>query len=155
MNQIPNPSPEFFQQLGILLSGTHALQEHAAQHVQVSLAGDADNLIDLGFKLVFETDTVKFLQHSQEPWRRIEIIGRDVPVHEAWAFPAVNHFEIADGNFNRSTNFEEVSDQRSLKPELHRCMYRHIASGVVIQLLWRKVQIFDGVFPADTGNGGE
>lgn len=97
--------------------------------------------------LCTEDGSSYFLVNSRG--RRIEIIradNADRPEHEAWAVPSLEEYQRLLGNFVRGTNTFAIIGQPFYSESLCFAFFSHTVTNEVVEILWRKEQIFENFF---------
>jgi|GEM_PF-1745565 len=123
----------------------HPVPEHIAIHrSRRDVAHEAHTLSRVGFKIVSETLTATFVE-NKTTGIRLKIIEPDVEQHVAWAVRArIKFFELEDA-FRNNHQFAACGN-RIRNTDFLAVRFRHVQSGAVIQLVWRKKQLFKGIF---------
>jgi len=81
---------------------------------------------------------------------RLEIIEPDVEQHVAWAVRTRDKFFKLEDAFRNNYQFAACGN-RLQNDDLLAVLFRHTQSGAVIQLVWRKKQLFEGIFEGTAG----
>jgi hypothetical protein len=120
------------------------IHEHEAVHVH-----DIDIAITgyqkLGYKLIKRLEKVAFIQSPSE--KRLELIPSNVPEHNAWATKSLHDWEYAYFKLRELQLFTQMPEYDiTLGDDFRAVMFQDQKYGVVIQLVWRKEQIFEELF---------
>ena len=150
MKKTPLPiTLPFLSNVAACLTENAKLEHRAIMAYNRTVAEAAQVFKDyLGYKHVLYTGTVYFLKN----WTsgdQIEIIPGDdqkFVEHEAFAVPTAAEFDILYENFYSAKDKFEYREGSTLGEELRLALFTHEAPGRVVQLIWRKTQIFEGFF---------
>jgi hypothetical protein len=138
-------SADFMAATAQCLNGTAAIHEHVAWHANMSLEEDRDALKMLGYEVLAEvTDIAIFLARGND---RIELIQPHIPAHQAWLVLNRANLDGLERKFGKHPEFTFL-DGEGLKFDLAHLvtrMFQHV-SGPVVQLVWRKKQIYKVLF---------
>lgn len=139
-------SPTAMLSLSSVFQNIRAVHEHTSWGTD-DLTGTAALLGQLGHEVVFEVPNVAiFLKQSNGGETRIELVRENVTQHEAWAVETQAEW------LELERRFEEKYPEYTFVPNefkfdhLWAKMYRH-AEGGVVQIIWRKQQVYQGLFP--------
>lgn len=128
--------------------------EHRAVRVHRGFAEDLQQYALLGYQVAHQqSDTAVFLRHERSG-DRIELISPDALEHMAYALPdrrTAEHVVLRLGErMTHQTGFVKVEGSTHDDSDLLAAMFRHIETGEVIQIIWRRHQIYPEVFQAAT-----
>jgi hypothetical protein len=145
MSKILNPQA----MLAVLkvMAGVNAVHEHTAWNVEMNLEQDTAALQMLGHSVVLEVPGIAVFtaRGKGDDQIRIELIQQGVKQHEAWLVKTLADFMTLRERFSHSHDFK-MNPKEHLYPHLHATMFIHKSSGGVIQIVWRRKQIYPGLF---------
>ncbi|MES2088124.1 MAG: hypothetical protein V4467_04010 [Patescibacteria group bacterium] len=121
--------------------------EHSAFWVHDSLKADLACYEKLGYTVLKTTDEIAWIQRDNS---RIELIPRNTQEHEAWATSTATGFgnlyaHLTEDLSEDCSAFEQVTELKDTR-DLKHCMFRHRATGQVVQIIWRLFPIYKFVF---------
>jgi hypothetical protein len=123
-------------------TGVRAVHEHHAWCVELNLDDDTAIMKSMGFRVrLVVPDIAVFLNRGSI---RVELIKRGVPAHEAWLVKTRVGFDDLCRAFHASPEFTALKNVYDL-PHLKTAMFRHNDGGVA-QIVWRKKQVYPGLF---------
>ena len=122
-----------------------AREEHVARRVGDVRTAAKTYTERLGYTLVHEFRDVTFLQKGDD-W--VELIPTTMPEHEAYAVPDKESYTSLFESFSDAReDFEVLTESVFESDTLCRAMFRHKATGLLVQIIWRSKLIFEDVFP--------
>ena len=121
------------------------IHEHEAIHFRVDMDRYVDHLVAQGFEIKKRpSNVVAFVQRGNLRW---EIIPQTTPEHHAWAADDVKgFFEMFSHMAALPNTFQHLREWNVNEQDIQAAMFLHLITGDHVQIIWRREQIFDGVF---------
>jgi len=119
-----------------------AKYEHFAAQATKGIETDVAYLKKMGFAVCSQDENAAFCERGDI---RIELIKTDVPEHYAWAVQTQEEWNILLDAFKSDPAFDIVHGRVWVDENQSAAMFKFGDYGI-IQIIWRKVQIFQGLF---------
>ncbi len=121
------------------------VHEHTALCFHGSFEHDIPSWKDIGYDVLLEVPGVAIFLASEETNFRPEIINPEREEHEAWAVQEQSEYTSLELTLDGDSDFEATGEKYELE-HLWAKLYKHTSSGAVIQIVWRKEQIYPDLF---------
>lgn len=122
-----------------------AVHEHSAWCCYGNFEDDTRALFNMGYDIVHKVEGLAVFFSHEISEHRIELIGVDREAHEAWAVKTKAEFTKLNESFEQSALFKPTGEFYNI-PELKARLFRHRESGAVVQIVWRKKQVYKDLF---------
>ncbi len=77
---------------------------------------------------------------------RLEILTKSFPPHEAWSLRLKEDFELLFDTFEIDPGFSRIEGRDITRSDFRSAMWTHLETGEIVQILWRRKQIFPDLF---------
>lgn len=123
--------------------------EHSARHifsagdeVVAPLEAEIEAYQELGYALIKTDSVVAFMSRGND---NIELIPPSGTEHEALAVATEEHLKLLKEAIVATEEFTQINFSDPKSTDVIWYLYHHKATGVVIQIIWRKEQLFSNI----------